>query len=899
MVVDSAGKALQFAEREEAAGIATSLARLSFLSAEQVSNALNSNDATALSLDMQLALLRMAIENISQGLCVFSSDKRLLLWNRRYAEMYRLRPEQITQGLELKEIVELRLAAGTCPMGKENYMLVNEIANASDSRLIRMVELQDGRTIQISHLPLADKGWVATHDDITESLAIRAIGGQHISMQTLIDWVPDYLWVKDTESRFVVANKALAADHGITRTTDVIGLSDFDLHPVDVARSFRAREMEILNSGNAQFDEVEESTDAHGDEKWVLSTKVPLRNERDEIYGLLGIGRDITERKRAEILRDGQARILEMIAVGAQLDDVLAQVTQLIERQLVGASCAIMLMDADGSRLTHCVAPSLPESFLRVVEDVPVGPDSLSCGTAAFLRDTVVAADIATDSRWAACRSETLAHGLRSCWSKPILSHQNTVLGTLALYAEIAHAPNEAELNLLTVGSRLAGIAIARKHAEDRIHFMAHHDPLTGLPNRTLLKDRLTQALFKAKVSGLWVSVVFIDFDNFKVINDSLGHTAGDVLLRIAAMRMSDCVGPTNTVVRLGGDEFVILLMEQPAGTDAIVEQAHAIRKALAEPIELKGHDLRITCSMGISSYPRDGADADALIANADAAMYRAKENGRDNCQLYTPDLNARAQERFLLLEALKIALERSQFVLYYQPQVKLEGQLIFAAEALVRWNHPSLGLVSPIKFIPIAEETGLIVPIGDWVLREACRQNKAWHDAGLPKITVCVNVSARQFLEKDLVSRVIAALSASGLEAGYLELELTESLIMRDVPQAIRTMEQLQALGVTLAIDDFGTGYSSLSALKSFPVARLKIDKSFIADLSTNENDRAVTSAVISLGQKLKMKIIAEGVETEAQLAFLKENNCDEMQGYHFCKPVPAAEFERLLMKQ
>jgi EAL domain-containing protein (putative c-di-GMP-specific phosphodiesterase class I) len=294
--------------------------------------------------------------------------------------------------------------------------------------------------------------------------------------------------------------------------------------------------------------------------------------------------------------------------------------------------------------------------------------------------------------------------------------------------------------------------------------------------------------------------------------------------------------------------------------------------------------------------YADDGAEVDTLLGNADAAMYRAKDKGRDNFQFYTSDLNTKAHEKFLLQEELRNAVARSELVLLYQPQVDLRTGRVFAVEALIRWNHPTRGMLSPIKFIPIAEESGLIVQIGDWVLHEACRQNRSWQNAGMPPITVCVNVSARQFREKNLVSRVVSALRESGLRSEYLELELTESLIMQDVDRAVATMEELQLLGVQISIDDFGTGYSSLSALKTFPVARLKIDKSFIADVSSDENDKAVACAVISLGQKLNLRVIAEGVETDDQVAFLRANNCDEMQGYHFSKPVTPREIETLL---
>ncbi|MEB3043836.1 putative bifunctional diguanylate cyclase/phosphodiesterase [Rhizobium mulingense] len=552
-----------------------------------------------------------------------------------------------------------------------------------------------------------------------------------------------------------------------------------------------------------------------------------------------------------------------------------------------------MLVDDTKSQLRCVAAPNLPAAFTKLLDCIPVGERAGSCGTAVYRREAVVVSDIMHDPLWDEYRHVPLAHGLRSCWSMPILSHQNNVLRTFALYSEVPREPTTVELDLVTTSVRLAGLAIERNLAEERIGFMAHHDALTGLPNRTLLQERLPRALLDAERLGHWVSVVFIDFDNFKVVNDSLGHSAGDGLLKAAAQRMQKLVAPTDLVVRLGGDEFVIVFTQQSPDTDALVGKVRAIRNALAETIDINGYDYRIACSMGVASYPNDGTDADTLIANADAAMYRAKESGRDRYKLYAPDFSAELQERFLLLESLKVAVARSEFTLVYQPQVKLSTNTVFAAEALIRWCHPQLGSVPAGRFIPLAEESGLIGPIGDWALREACRQNKAWQDAGHPKIVVCVNVSARQFHENDLVASVVSALDASGLESEYLELELTEGLIMRDVPRAIQTMKQLRSLGVSLAINDFGTGYSNLSALKDLPVSRLKIDRSFIADLSSNESDRAVTAAIISLGQKLKLDIVAEGVETLEQLEFLRENNCDGVQGYYFGRPVSAVEFE------
>ncbi|MEO6607343.1 MAG: EAL domain-containing protein [Aestuariivirga sp.] len=860
------------------------LARLAKIEAE-ISR--QSKNAAQQDVHATLRHYETTIGKISQGVCYFDGERRLILANGRYAELYGLQASDILPGTTLRKITEARIKAGTCTMPLEEYLAWCETVNARDGAQHWTIELKDGRTIQILHQPMPDHGWVATHEDITELKAKRAAATERLSLQTLVDLVPDYLWVKDKDSKFLVANKALAADWGFDDPSKMIGRDDYEQHPLDVADEFRRCELEVMNTGKPMIDREEFVLNASGSDKWILTTKVALRNSNNEIDGVVGISKDITERKRFELVRSGQAELLEMIATSAPLDDVLLRLVRLVESQVSGIRCSILLLDSDGLHLKHAAAPSLPQSYIDAVNGTRIGPKVGSCGTAVYRREPVNVSDIANDPLWENYRDLAAVHDLRSCWSTPILSHQGRVLGTFAMYSSTCREPAASDEDMIDISTRIAGIAIERKQAEDRIRHMANHDALTGLPNRALLTDRLSQAVSMARRHDSWVAVTFLDLDNFKTINDSLGHNAGDELLKTVAQRMKACVRSTDTVVRLGGDEFVIVMVDLPKNPNIILEKLQRIKSSISETIQLESHDIKVSSSMGVAIYPNDGSDVDTLLANADAAMYRVKEQGRDSIQFFVPDMSTKVQGKLKLQQDLRNALIRNEFTLLYQPQADLQTGKIFAVEALIRWNHPELGLVTPDKFIPIAEEIGLIVAMGDWVLHEACRQNKAWQDAGLPPMSVSVNVSPRQFKEKTLVRRVIHALSESGLDAKYLELEITESLIMRDIEQAVQTMQELANLGIQISIDDFGTGYSSLSALKTFPVARLKIDRSFISNLANSNSDKAVTCAVISLGQKLNLKVIAEGVETKEQVTFLRANNCDEIQGYFLSRPI------------
>jgi diguanylate cyclase (GGDEF)-like protein len=427
---------------------------------------------------------------------------------------------------------------------------------------------------------------------------------------------------------------------------------------------------------------------------------------------------------------------------------------------------------------------------------------------------------------------------------------------------------------------------------------VAQHDVLTGLPNRSLLQDRLGQAVAYSVRCDHPVWVMLIDLDRFKFVNDSMGHKAGDVLLMTVAARLRSALRDTDTVARLSGDEFVVILTQhedQPLSVDIV----QRLMDSVAQPVMLGSKEFFVTCSIGVAVYPTDGAPAESLIEHADIAMYRAKKLGRNNFQFYTPAMNEEAMERVRIESALRNALERNEFVLHYQPQVDLASGEIVGMEALIRWQHPEMGMVAPSRFIGVAEDTGLIVPIGAWVMRAACLQNQAWQQAGLGKLRVAVNLSARQFGAANLVEQIRAVLEETGLAPACLEIELTESLFMSDVTLAVELLHSMKALGVNLSIDDFGTGYSSLSYLSRFPIDVLKIDRSFVAAITRDSNDAAIVDSIIALAHNLKLAVIAEGVETEEQLDYLRRHGCDEMQGYYFSRPLPAAEFEQLLLQQ
>ncbi len=748
--------------------------------------------------------------------------------------------------------------------------------------------VEDGTRLALA----ADRLRLAEADLSDADLAER-----HRWLEMVIDQIPDYIFAKDLDGRFLFANRVTVHDNGLAHLGELVGKTDFDLHPYDIAASIAETERRVIAAGVPDLGIEEQSIGLQRD-RWLMMSRIPLKDRSGQTIGVLGISRDITARKSAEHLMQMQAQLLEMIAQGIALNHFLGQLATMIEARLPGLKSALTVRSADGVHLNLVAAPSLSADFRQTIARMEVAADGMACGQAAYFGEAVIAEDVETDPRWERHRNLARKEGFQACWSIPIQSYLGAAIGTLTLFAATPLAPAAEHHELIAIAVHLARIAIERRQAEERITFLASHDALTGLPNRMLMDEELARLVAEAKLSGDHLVVAFLDLDNFKLVNDSLGHAAGDDLLKIAARRIAHLVNDDGMVIRVGGDEFIVLLRAGETEGPYYLSRLQAIRTALAEPITLEGMDIQISCSMGIACYPQHGASPTDLLANADAAMYHAKETGRDRLQVFSAEMAEKTRQKLARIEDFRRALRQNEFVLHYQPQMNQCSGRVFGAEALVRWQHPADGLIAPSHFIPLAEDSGLVVPLGDWVLREACRQAKAWQDEGLPPVVISVNVSARQFREAAWVGTVASALAQSGLQAEWLELELTESLIMEDLSGAIARMGELAALGVKLAIDDFGTGYSSLSALKRFPVSRLKIDRSFVTDIPHDADDMAITSAIVSLAQKLGLAVIAEGVETEAQAAFLRACGCTDIQGFLFSKPLDPLDFRGLLRR-
>ncbi len=599
-------------------------------------------------------------------------------------------------------------------------------------------------------------------------------------------------------------------------------------------------------------------------------------------------------RKNLELQSDNERAVLELLARGQSLPEMLDFLARSYETMYPGMYCSVLMISPDGKRLLRGAAPSLPEAYSDAIDGMEIGENSGSCGTAAHTGKTVIVPDIATDPQWNEYRELALKHGLQACWSIPIVSTRGQVLGTFALYYSEPGSPQPSELSALERGAHLASLAIERAHNEARIVQLAHFDALTGLPKQALLKDRVAYAMSMAERNQSQMALLFLDLDHFKNVNDTLGHRIGDELLIQLAQRLKSLLREEDTLSRFGGDEFILAL--PGTDSDGAAHVAEKLLETVASPYQIRQFELSVTPSVGIAMYPSDGNDFDKLYQCADVAMYRAKKDGRNCYRFFTSEMQERSARRMQLENALRQALAHEQFELYYQPQISIGDGRMVGAEALLRWQHPELGAISPAEFIPVAEESGLILGIGEWVLKKAVQQAKAWLELGL-ELTIAVNLSAVQFRQVNLPQKIMQILDEAQLPPQHIELELTESVAMEAPLAAIAVMEELHERGIRMSIDDFGTGYSSLSYLRKFKIGKLKIDQSFVSSIFDDPESRAIVTAIITLADSLGFRTIAEGVETVEQLDFLRMKGCSEVQGYYFSKPLNVSDFEFFML--
>jgi diguanylate cyclase (GGDEF)-like protein/PAS domain S-box-containing protein len=694
----------------------------------------------------------------------------------------------------------------------------------------------------------------------------------------------DWYWEQDEEFRFTQMSGGVM-NKGDFRVGKALGRRRWELPVVPESTDWESHKATLRAHQPFTDFEYRIHTEDGGVRHYSVSGE-PVFDEQGRVRGYRGVANDITRRKLAErtirqhAMQQGLIAALGHKALAhGDLESLLREAASAAAEGLAVPFCAVLQLLDDGRLLMRAGVGWREDCVGRCVRlSDPLSDDGTVLAPAA---DPQTVDLVAT-------------HGVRSSACVEIRG-AGQLYGLLGVYsdAECRFSPENTDY-LRSLANTLA-TAIDRWHAEQALARLAQFDPLTGLPNRTLFLDRFGQALKAAARGGWSVGVLFVDIDRFKIINDTLGHSSGDKLLVQAAERLQHCVRAEDVVGRLGGDEFAFVLSHLTRPDDAALV-AQKVVASLAAPFDLDGQEVYVSASVGIGIYPVDGADAGTLLRNADTAMYRAKESGRNGYQFYLPQMNEQALERLQLQTQLRGALERDELRLHYQPKVDLATGAISGFEALLRWQHPQRGLVPPLQFVPILEDIGLIVPVGEWVVRTVCEQLLHWQAAGIAPRPVAVNLSARQFQQRQLDASIAAILADTGVAPQLLELELTESVLMSDADEATRTLDALRSQGVRLAVDDFGTGYSSLAYLKRLPLDALKIDRAFVRDVTTDPDDAAITRAIISLAHSLNLKVVAEGVETAEQLQFLREHGCDEMQGYYFAKPMEAEAATRLL---
>lgn len=711
--------------------------------------------------------------------------------------------------------------------------------------------------------------------------------------KSLFDYHDDACFALDLEGHFILFNRTAAELTGYS-IEEALQMSFIPLIPDQYLEDTLSNFNRVIDVNSNNFNVLIKHKNGRIINIYCTSNPIYIDGK---LAGLVGMVKDIPDNNDFKALLARQNTVLELIAKGYPFTAVLDSINYLIEDFSNGGFCSIMLVDKSGDKLVTGSAPNLSEEFIKSINRTPIGPDRGSCGTAAYYKCPIVVENIETDSLWIDFRDVALRNRLRSCWSAPVFDNQKNIIAVFAIYHDKPWYPKKEDLQLIEKATYLTSLVIQHYRNEEKINYMAYHDELTGLPNRRLFQENVENTITVYSNSpGKNFGLLFLDLDRFKIVNDTLGHRIGDKLLKDVAIRLQRCLRKGDIASRQGGDEFAILLRD--VSKIEATRLAQSIIEVLSVPILIDQNEIFITPSIGISLYPFDGISLDELLRKADVAMYHAKKEGRNNFQFYYDTLDRKTYENLEIENELRKALDKDQFKLLYQPIINLSTNKMSGVEALIRWNHPKLGIVSPDKFISIAEETGMIVPIGEWVLKTASRQLMIWEQEGLFPETVSVNISLRQFYQSNLIPMTMQVLNEAGIEYNRLTVEITESMTM-DVQSATSILHDIKKLGVKIAMDDFGTGYSSLSHLKLFPIDYLKIDKSFIQDITRSNGDKNIAITILLMAHNLGLRVIAEGVETKEQLEILRKYNCDEAQGYYFSKPLSANDLALFLEKQ
>ncbi len=823
------------------------------------------------------------------ALAEFGTDGRLLSANSAYLELFKLPPgvlanhEQLCPDDLLSSPVYDQVW-NALVAGREFTGVVTRVAgDGSQMRLNTFyspVKDEYGRVIRIVNLASA----------IPTTRTREMDDGRRLECLSLIaDRTDAAIVITDSLSRVVYANE------GFTRTfgwelEDILGHEVPELMAGQPAAEFLVSVRAELRLGRSvNSEQLVEGKGGH--RYWAKLICNPVMDVFGSWQYTVAVLLDITNTKMHEVLNN---RVLEAMARDTPLREVLEMVCEEVERIAPEISASILEVDEHGA-LHPLAAPSLPFSYSSQLDGVPIGPSAGSCGTAAWRKQPVLVTDIATDPLWKNHKHLILPLGYNCCWSTPILNKDGRVVGTFAFYYRAAgpHLASEYHRQLVHACTYLCALALEREHARVRIRQLAFYDALTGLPNRNLLEANANQVLQQLERAQQRAAVLFIDLDRFKHVNESMGHWAGDALLCAVAERIKTATHRSGVAGRLSGDEFVAVLPETEH--DSIEAMIDRLQAELQQPLTVAETTLDVSASIGVAVYPQDGRDVETLVHRADLAMYQAKKAGRGRFSYFSKEMNRLAQERLMLENALRQALqeEDESLTLHYQPQIEMKTGFLYGVEALARWRHPTLGPISPARFIPLAEECGLIGMLGQWALKEACRQLKEWRYHGLQVPSISVNMSPSNFHDLNLPRMIADTLRRNALKPSDLTLELTESILLDTNPSTMKTIETMHAQGIRLSMDDFGSGYSSLSYLRSLPISELKLDRCFVADLETDAEARALSSAILGIGNSLSLVVVAEGVETEKQNETLREQGYPVVQGYLFSRPLPPGEFE------